>query len=1426
MSPSQRPAPFLRSRTLPSIIVPATAVVAMATASAAVGAMAAAAVDNGLTVPPSGNRSQSSSDSSPNEWQDIRDLLSLSSITGSKPLGSGSSDPGTPSSSVGGVRNKRSSADNSSPGNSNRLPKLFLNSSQGTAADGVKSNQQLQPPGNVMKTSPVQIQLQLLAGNNNDIHQPTTRPRRHSLESNDSLRGKALGTDNQQAPDVLPTTSGATTAGTRVNLAVPELQGKGFPTSPSVSGKRKTSHDRKKDSSLELLVHGLHLTKTDLKKMEKLTKINIHLHALFAAVEFGQVEKARAILEDNEVDINSYNSDGLSLMDVAVLTNNTEMVKLLIQQGAREGTEYGSKESLNLHLAQLLNEAEKQLEEKSQPSSSSPVRIDLDKHIALWKRRVRILRKMKSGLEQLKVPNSPNQARVEVVGEHSVHIWWLQPEADSGGICTKFKVQWSTHPDFAFPGGELEVRDTQIWKRGGVGDEFNEVNVTVSTCPSNSRCYFRVAAGNLSGYGSFKTTLPSSVLLSVWRIIDGRKPRFAGRLPILDDLFSKVRTWRPDYASEIRQLEDGLGEAPMKQRKNPAKINLRQFFGANVKFQKHLRRGVYFACIVFHEDKVLVTTEEFPPVVEVDDTYPASVNNDFHWLMKIGCTWSDVKTLRQDMERSSSSANAHFRIKILQAAAQLQSALGLQDLGQLHYQPLKDSQGTMVISSTCHLANIKAVPSSLNFKWLPLSKLQRRVVTNEESTASDLLLASLQEQINFMQVSNKPLPRGLYLGYLKMKSSVDLIRVLVPKDAPNLLPHAKIRDNPWVSSEEWQWIKKLAKNQPQNKNGSAEMNDGGDEGGDDKTDYSVMDGLTGKLNLQPSTAQLLFQSQLQRAACKLLGSMGIEGSVMQHRIYEDEVIELSPDVSVILLLPPPDSVCAVAGQSEALFHRPEFLSVPLQVFEMIHLRTYQRDLIGRYSRLSSILELDSNLAQLAMREAFSSVELAEAKQRFQRLQDVQVQVDSTWRGSRWIMDVLSLARDRTMTGVGVAIAALSQQIPPTIPVLSTPTEPAEESARRPALTLKTSNSSTRTNHSIAANNDGRIMGGIPGGKHRVLVKTKSDNKLLGNRNSMGDSPAFIRINTVRSRTPVCPECSVPLDLPGYVSNCGSCSCSRARYTQPETGELFKQQHSRSNETLPTPPILIAQNGARKCISRSENQLNNLEFQPFLDAEGTDDSTAVYAAAGQEDQEQQPEPKCEESCDEPPAPPPTKLQRGGSGGKKGRSTGSMRSNSQESECSHPSRSSHTPSLTSLSSVDGDPDSGSIRSGDVESGEASASGIIQVYAAYESGLANGTSVKLHVTTRTVAREVVDLVVRQLNMAVGLKGKGGPVYAADEFKNFCLVAVIGARERCLRDDFRPLHLQNPWKKGRLYVRQKKDVLAAIEQSGRQQKPQPAAL
>ena len=109
--------------------------------------------------------------------------------------------------------------------------------------------------------------------------------------------------------------------------------------------------------------------------------------------------------------------------------------------------------------------------------------------------------------------------------------------------------------------------------------------------------------------------------------------------------------------------------------------------------------------------------------------------------------------------------------------------------------------------------------------------------------------------------------------------------------------------------------------------------------------------------------------------------------------------------------------------------------------------------------------------------------------------------------------------------------------------------------------------------------------------------------------------------------------------------------------------------------------------------------------------------------------------------------------------------------------------------------------------------SGTSVLQVYAAYDTGLASGTSVLINLSESTSSREVVDLVVKQLNMAVIMKGKDTPIYDNDTLRNFCLVAVIGSRERCLRDDFKPLQLQNPWKKGKLFVRVKSDVLAAIE-------------
>lgn len=90
------------------------------------------------------------------------------------------------------------------------------------------------------------------------------------------------------------------------------------------------------------------------------------------------------------------------------------------------------------------------------------------------------------------------------------------------------------------------------------------------------------------------------------------------------------------------------------------------------------------------------------------------------------------------------------------------------------------------------------------------------------------------------------------------------------------------------------------------------------------------------------------------------------------RMYDAEVVELSPDVSFLIVVPRAESACGVPGQTEALLQRGDLISLPVQVFEMVHLGTYQRDVISRYSRISCILELDTVLANHSHREVCGS----------------------------------------------------------------------------------------------------------------------------------------------------------------------------------------------------------------------------------------------------------------------------------------------------------------------------------------------------------------------------------------------------------------------------------------------------------------------
>ncbi|CAG7723303.1 unnamed protein product, partial [Allacma fusca] len=82
--------------------------------------------------------------------------------------------------------------------------------------------------------------------------------------------------------------------------------------------------------------------------------------------------------------------------------------------------------------------------------------------------------------------------------------------------------------------------------------------------------------------------------------------------------------------------------------------------------------GIYLSCIIYSEDKLLVTSEEYLPTLEIDDTFPTSLHNDFHWLLKISKTWENVKSFKADIEKCGSASTFQFRLKLLQAFSAMQ----------------------------------------------------------------------------------------------------------------------------------------------------------------------------------------------------------------------------------------------------------------------------------------------------------------------------------------------------------------------------------------------------------------------------------------------------------------------------------------------------------------------------------------------------------------------------------------------------------------------------------------------------------------------------------------------------------------------------------------------------------------------------------
>jgi len=515
-------------------------------------------------------------------------------------------------------------------------------------------------------------------------------------------------------------------------------------------------------------------------------------------------------------------------------------------------------------------------------------------------------------------------------------------------------------------------------------------------------------------------------------------------------------------------------------------------------------------------------------------------------------------------------------------------------------------------------------------------------------------------------------------------------------------------------------------------------------------------------------------------------------------------------------------------EQDDLLSRSEFLALPIYSYEIVHMAAYQSQLFERYARLRCILEMDKLVSEHAAREAFSQEEINHTKHRLSQVTSFKDQLEDKWTELRWIKDATSFARDNN---AGLLISSI-----------------VKKSAKFRSRPLNTSQNSpkifdypspTLTPSSLDFHNSSSNLTQTRSERSRHSKSEERSQERSGKGMKKSCTAENIRISPkaeisfVKSKTSEClyHRNSYESDIDSKVTM-DACLCPKSRISNEIKPNMYSNDKvSRSDYHLQeakSPTIVLPRkSSAPLYLDNMDSDIfsNNLKSDKYPKATLSVESIiGIPATRKRKDLVSDYKDHSKNSLHSHPTnfelPPRPSVN-----------LDAQRANSSLSHESENSFSSIASSMKSLSSTETEidtlsllsresyrsetSDSRSILDGDDKPRRAEEQAIFQVYAAYESGLSNGVSVKLHVTSKTTAREVIDMVVKELNRTVISKRKKGPTYSNDQLKNFCLVAVIDKRERILRDDFKLLSIQDPWRRGKFYVRFRYDILAAIEQS-----------
>ncbi|CAI2357173.1 unnamed protein product [Caenorhabditis sp. 36 PRJEB53466] len=685
------------------------------------------------------------------------------------------------------------------------------------------------------------------------------------------------------------------------------------------------------------------------------------INGAIIACEQNDAEALKVVLDKNQFDLSNVVNGNYeqyptkwSLLDIAINLNNVKCAILLQERGAIESFQLNSLEKRKKAVAEALEMSRSTLSElKKAPHSR-----DNDKKMSALQIHLSLLKQMEDFLEKTIRPKMLQSASVETISHSRALIQFTYKEPQLS-VILKFKIQWSDTEDFKKVLGEIiEPRPL-------------ENKIIIHHLEHGKTYFFTISCIGVNGESKPMLCWPGKIEITDFDDGDQKRETWTDRTEAMNKLMEDVDkhrqslVWQRVFPMEING----------KKRKN----GFRELFSASTKLCKHAHHGVYLAALVYTEGKVLVTVDDCVPIVTVDENVTTVSKDDHHWLIKMSMCWDHINGLMDiNPNAYSNNVSLSFRNKLLNAAFSMQEALGIRNIGHVHYMPL-------IYDSCFFLLTVRFIEPSVTFqsitlRWMPFNKLLRKKMP---TTAIDNMTKQLLNILNFYEASQIQLQRGLYVGYLKLHSSLNSIRVVVPDVLPSMLPFTRVRDNPHLTKEEWEWIK------------SIDMND----------------------SFYATKAQERIHSDIAHAIHRLLNELDIDPDLVPGtRLYHAEIVQPDDNTTILLILPRSDDVCSVptgsSKNTEYIESKRQCTSVPMPVFDIIHFLTYQTHFLTSYCKLSIFLEHFVMISQFEQRKCLLENDSKVYKNQTEILNEFQKRLEEIWQNARWISRVASEARDK------------------------------------------------------------------------------------------------------------------------------------------------------------------------------------------------------------------------------------------------------------------------------------------------------------------------------------------------------------------------------------------------------------------------------